>query len=288
MPDRIDLLQKILGALLTPRLFSKDVNGARNVNGRQGLLSPRVFSKRYEGIIGRVHIHDDMLQCEARDHLDHYIQVGLSAMQNMEESLAACGRSWSDVDTCLDMPSGYGRVTRHLQTKIKPDRITACDIDAQAVRFLAAEFGVKPVVSHLDFSKIQFPDTYDLIYVGSLFTHLDQDSAAQLFEVFYRILRPRGVLVFSTCGETCLNELHIHGWMFAQKEKEFREGVASEGIAFFPYYANDPKWGVTIQTRDRIERFMQEKFGGGMKLVRFAQRGLDHHQDVYAYQKVEK
>lgn len=286
MPDTITLMQRVLGVLLSPRLFTKSVSGARALDGRQGLASPRLFSKHYPGVIGRVHLQDDMLQCEARDHIDHYIQVGLSAMSNIEESLAAAGRSWADIEMCLDFPSGYGRVTRHLQTKIKPGNITACDIDEQAVRFLAAEFHVRPLVSNVDFRKIRFPDTYDLIYVGSLFTHLDPESAVSLLDVFAGILRPKGVLVYSTCGDTCLDQLHIHGWMFAQKEKEFREQVVSRGIGFFPYYSNDPKWGVAIQSKSYVEKLIEEKFQGKLKFVRYKQRGLDDHQDVWTYQKV--
>ncbi len=82
-------------------------------------------------------------------------------MRNIEASLEAAGRSFEDVRACLDFPSGYGRVTRLLQTKIDPRSITAAEIDQQAVRFLSAEFGVQPLVSSLDFREIAFDDRYD-------------------------------------------------------------------------------------------------------------------------------
>ena len=228
-----------------------------------------------------------MLQNDLPGEMAHYIGVGASAMKNIEDSLAAAGRSFADIRSCLDMASGYGRVLRLLQTRINPRAITACDIEEEAVRFLAAEFGVTPLVSQKDFRKIRFPRTYDLIWVGSLFTHLRPDTGLDLLDMLAGLLEPRGVLIFSTQGAGCLEQLAFYGWMFVPQEGMFREKVAGEGIAYAPYYPlNDPTYGITIYRRDRLEALMAEKFAGRLKQVRFADRGWDNHQDVWAFQKM--
>src|SRR5262245_53000610 len=99
------------------------------------VLPPRLLAFSHPGIPGRVHVDDQMLRSDAPADLAHYLSDALSAIENMEASLAAAGRTWRDVGSCLDLPSGYGRVTRHLVQRIEARRITACDIDAQAVRF---------------------------------------------------------------------------------------------------------------------------------------------------------
>jgi hypothetical protein len=82
-----------------------------------------------------VHLHDTMLADESRTAIHHYGHAGCSALVNIEASLAIAARTFADVTGCLDLPSGYGRVTRLLRRKIPPSRITACDVEAEAVRF---------------------------------------------------------------------------------------------------------------------------------------------------------
>ncbi|MCI0464995.1 MAG: class I SAM-dependent methyltransferase, partial [Gemmataceae bacterium] len=48
-------------------------------------------------------------------------------------------RTPADVQACLDLPSGYGRVTRLLAATIPAPRITAADVDREAVRFCRRE-----------------------------------------------------------------------------------------------------------------------------------------------------
>lgn len=103
-----------------------------------------------------------------------YVDGGQCALRHIAESLTAAGRTFGDIRSCLDLPSGYGRVLRHLVGAIAPSRITACDADRQAVRFCAREFGVEPFFCDRDPRKLRFTESYDLIFVGSLLTHLPE------------------------------------------------------------------------------------------------------------------
>lgn len=298
MPDWIRFTQRAIGKLtgqrelfaFTPEYWGKDGIEPSPLRERQSRLGRRfglrLFSRTYPGVTGRVHIHDSMLLSDSPEEIAHYIAVGRSAMENLEAALAAAGKTWGKIGACLDMASGYGRVLRLLQTKIDPRRITACDIEEEAVAFLAAEFGVRPIVSEKDLSRLAFPQTYDLIWVGSLFTHLDPPVGLALLETLARALNPRGVLAFSTQGASCLEQIKFYGWMFVPLEGMYREKVAGEGVAYAPYYAqNDPSYGITIWRRDHLESVMSAKFKDVLSQVYFAERGWDKHQDVWAFQK---
>lgn len=298
MPDCIRFAQRVIGKLtgrrelfaFTPEIWGRDgllPNPLRDRQSRLGrLLGPRFFSRAYPGVVGRVHIHDSMLQNDSPEEIAHYIGVGNSAMHNIEASLADAGRSFADVRACLDMASGYGRVLRLLQSRIPPRAITVCDIEEEAVRFLAAEFGVTPVLSQKNFRAIRFPGTYDLIWVGSLFTHLEPTAGFELLDLLTSRLNPGGLLIFSTQGESCLDMLSFYGWMFVPLQADFRDKIASAGIAYAAYFPkNDPDYGITLYRRDRLEALMTQKFGSALRFVRFADRGWDNHQDVWAYQK---
>ncbi len=68
-----------------------------------------------------------------------------------------------------------------------------------------------PIVGPDDFEQLVLPDRYDLIWVGSLFTHLDQPRFESLLRCLERALDPGRVLLFTVAGR------HVAG-MFAAGE----------------------------------------------------------------------
>lgn len=245
-------------------------------------LPPWLFSKFYPSIPGRVHIEDQMLASESPAHVRHYLEDGLSAISNIEDSLAMAGATLADVPSLLDYPSGYGRVLRHLVRRVPSERITACDVDRQAVRFCASEFGVTPLVGRVNPEEIRFPHPYQLIFVGSLLTHLPVDACIRFLRVFANLLLPEGQLIFTTQGESCLQHLDWYGERFARAASTYRARLDADGACFQPY-SKSSVYGITLHTRDFVERTMHWEFGTTLRLVRFAERGWDRHQDVYSY-----
>ena len=133
--------------------------------------------------------------------VEHYFSAGRSAMLNIKWALSCALKDSSPPRRILDFPCGHGRVLRYLRAEFPQAEITACDLLRDGVDFSAANFGAIPVYSDKDPARIGLPrNAFDLIWVGSLFTHFDAARWA-VFLVFLRdLLRPDGVLVFSTHG----------------------------------------------------------------------------------------
>ena len=77
-----------------------------------------------------------------------YLSTGVAALPPIRVALAAAGRE--SVDSVLDFGSGHGRVLRVLKAVFPDARLTACDLDRDAVDFCARTFGATPVYSHTD------------------------------------------------------------------------------------------------------------------------------------------
>lgn len=246
-------------------------------------LPPTTLAFQVPGIEGRIHVDDQMLSDTTPRGLAHYRSDALSAIDNIEAALARAGRTWADVDACLDLPCGFGRVTRHLARRLDPKRIVACDLDRQAVRFCAAEFGVVPLYSTPDLRALRFPRTYDLIFVGSLLTHLPPPRDRHALETLAGALAPSGVLVFSTQGTGCLEHLAWYGHGIVDARAELERQLAARGVAFAPYPSHDA-YGVTLHDRDRLADELATAFPE-LALLHFAERGWDRHQDVWTYQR---
>lgn len=256
---------------------------------------PREFHRRLPDFLttttlpaslGGVHCYDQMLTRTSQSALDAYLAAGKSALDNCEASLAAAGRSFAQVRTCLDLPCGHGRVLRWFCTRIDPAGITACEIDHSAVDFCRRTFGVKGVYSSDDLNQLMFPEAYDLIWVGSLFTHLDPARCAALWRKLSAALQPGGVLVFTTHGESCFTRpgLPAYGKQFRTTGGRMQAEFQRDGCCYAPYEGAD-YYGITLHSEDYVKKTIAREVRERMELVRFQPRGWADHQDVWAYRR---
>ena len=297
MADWISRLHRVYGRVGSAALFAfrPEVHGKDGVRpdplrDRQTRLGrrfgTRLFSRCYPGVPGRLHIHDTMLRGDSPEEIAHYIHVGKSAIRNIEAALGLAGRSFADLEYCLDMACGYGRVLRWLVQLIPPERITACELVDESIRFCHEEFGVEALLSELDLRSMRFPRNYDLIWVGSLFTHLMPGEDIAFLQVLARALNPRGMLLLSTQGPSCLNNIPMYGSMFRGKTEEFRAQLKASGVAYLPYFASNPNYGIALHTPDYLDRALAGATGERVRRFYYAERGWDDHQDVNGFQRV--
>lgn len=143
-----------------------------------------------------LHPDDDMFHGSEA----HYLSVG---SQMADFASYAAGLASEKTPHVLELPCGYGRVTRHLAECFDPKLILSADIMAPAVDFCESSFGVRgcyvidPVY---EFRNI--PDSaFDIALLGSLVTHLSQVNARSVVKNFTSKLRPGGVAVVTTHGE---------------------------------------------------------------------------------------
>ena len=253
-------------------------------------LAPGRRSRFLPGIPGRVHANDLMLFDTSRESIENYLRAARSAVDVIAAALAEVGRSYDDIASCLDFGCGHGRVLRLLQQRVAPQRITACDLDEEGVRFCAAEFGVTPLMSSWDIERIAF-GTYDLIWSGSVFTHLDAASCDQLLRRMGQSLRPGGLMVFSMHGEFSLANLaHLYGGEHAAEAEAIRQEVATQGIAFRHYASSwgdfAGSYGMTWHRKEYLQERAAALSDGTLRLAFFRPQGWDHHHDVIAFEKI--
>lgn len=201
----------------------------------------------------------------------HYLGVGLSAMRSI--SLGYKG----EPKTILDLPCGYGRVLRFLRARYPNAEINACEIDPSAVEFCRKEFGAIPLQSNADLD-ITVYQQFDLIWCGSLVTHLDATRITRLFEFFYDHLTPTGVCIFTSHGTT------PYAWMKSGIENYGLSDVSGvvhsyerTGFGYAPY--DGQEYGISLISRSKMESMMP----GNPSL--FIEHGWDNHQDVYAFSR---
>ena len=113
-----------------------------------------------------------------------------------------CSRPKKKSERILDLPSGHGRVLRYLKAEYPDARLTACDIHPDAVDFCAQVLGATPIYGQAHPNEMEFQDKFDLIWCGSLLTHLDVPMWHEFLGLFESLLEVGGLLIFTTHGRS--------------------------------------------------------------------------------------
>jgi SAM-dependent methyltransferase len=204
---------------------------------------------------------------------EHYLSVGLSAMRAIEGALAgrpAPGR-------ILDLPCGHGRVTRLLRARFPAAEITCSDIDHDGVAFTAGRFRARAVPSDGGFRNLDLGGSFDLIWIGSLLTHLSELMARQMLDCMVRHMAPGAVLVVSSHGEFV--EQRLRSWDYGLGRRRARAVVEDYERSGYGYrdYPGGQGYGISLISREWLARALD---GSPLRLVSYTDRGWDDHQDI--------
>ena len=212
---------------------------------------------------------------------NHYFGVGLSAIECIDAALSAA--NVKDPQKILDLPCGHGRVLRFLVHRFPKATVTACDLDTDGVDFCTETFQVEGVYSRVDLNTLSVGENFDLVWCGSLLTHLDQPRIIALLEFFKRHLSSNGILIFTAAGD------RVRDWMTGG---EFNYGIAKPAIPVitetyrksgyaYTDYPYMPDYGISLSSPEWIRARIADI--GGLREVYFAEHGWDNHQDVYGF-----
>ena len=247
---------------------------------RKWLLDPTLSSEEKSLLARvslRVHRNDGMyIPLDAR----FYLWAGLSAIRCIENALQKSG-SLRTVRAILDLPCGYGRVLRFLRAKFPDTEITASELDSGALEFCRETLGVKIVESNTNLGKLSVPGCFDLIWCGSLLTHLDEGSAAKLIRFFHEHLASGGVCLFTTHGTEPVNRIRSTRRAYGLSDAARQELLAQYDRRGYGYadYSGQPGYGVSVASPERMVSLASEV--GAWKEIRCLERGWANHQDVF-------
>ena len=209
----------------------------------------------------------------------HYFAVGRSARECIDASLAAAGKA--DVRQILDFGCGHGRVLRVLRRMFPAAHITASDIDRDGVDFCARRFGAVGVYSDTDAAAVAFEDDFDLIWAGSVFTHIDKEAWSAFLSRLRDSLASDGVLVFTVGGPYVEQKIRSGENDYGLGQPTATSALSDYAASGFGYgdYPGTNGYGIAIASPQAGQRLVEQ---AGLRMVNYQPKGWDNHQDVYA------
>jgi len=234
-------------------------------------LDPVLIDLKVPEIVQRytASVHTEILPSDGMFQNDryHYFSCGASALGCILHAIGISGIA--KPNRILDFGCGAGRVTRWLRVAFPDAHIEACDIREGDLAFVKRYFSAKTWISGIDVANLNPPGSYDVIWVGSVFTHLSAETSTNLFNKLTEWLNPDGVLILSFHGRYVLHRDFVdNGYGYADYPKEFGLGPGY-GISL----SKSAWWISLLESRTNI------------RLVCLTERVWDRHHDVIAVQK---
>ncbi len=213
----------------------------------------------------------------------HYLNCGASALNVILSAQQLAGVP--SPASILDFGAGAGRVTRWLRAAYPDAHISACDLRPEDMRFCRDQFRAETWVSGTDIAALSAPRRYDLIWVGSVLTHLSQSQARDLINKFVGWLNVGGLLVMSTIGRHAYTRrddgvmafIHEQGWQRVVK------GYVETGYGYADY-RNETGYGLSLIRLSWISTLIEDL--PSVRLVMLAESAWDDLHDVIAIQSI--
>jgi SAM-dependent methyltransferase len=214
---------------------------------------------------------------------DLYFLAGQQALRAVSLAMLAAGLE--EVESVLDFASGHGRVLRAFKAAFPEARLTASDTVVQGIEFCASEFGAEPVVSSPDPSEIELTGPFDVIWSGSLFTHVDQDLWRAFLKLFEETLSFGGVAVFTAYGRYIVEALRDGSQTLDFTPEQIDlvlEAYDETGFGFFADFRPEYNYGDAVASPEWVCRLLDET--PGLRLLLHIEEGW-LGQDVIAVAK---
>jgi SAM-dependent methyltransferase len=205
-----------------------------------------------------------------------YFIVGHDGLQNVLRALSLS--RLQSVHHILDLPCGHGRVARHLRAAFPAARLTFCDLNQSAVDFCSKELRGIAVYASSELTDVEFDTTFDVIWIGSLFTHIDLDRAEKWMRHLCKCLAPDGVLIATFHGAWTIQQHATHGALIGPAEwEQILAGFRNDGWG----YANYPHlsdFGVSLSRASRVIDMASAI--EGCRILSYTERGWAGNHDV--------
>ncbi len=193
------------------------------------------------------------------DAPEQYFDIGRRALELIRFSGELCDKP--HYPNILDLPCGHGRVLRWLRAHYDYAKITACDLDRDGVDFCAKQFGATPVYSEVNLARLPFAAQFDLIWVGSLVTHLRRDRWLATLDCLVKWTKEYGVIVLTVQGRNVASLLARGRRNIAENidKPALLEEYARTGFAYQRYFESNAEedYGMALTSPEWVMRTLQ-------------------------------
>lgn len=220
----------------------------------------------------RFHVHGSPF-------LDSFLSGGKHSIRDLEKSLVTINKDLNSFKNILDFGCGCGRSLIWLRDRNLQCKIYGTDIDEEAISWCKKNLDFVRFDVNKPLPPLEYPsNTFDLVYAGSVFTHLNEDYQYRWLEELNRVTMPKGIVVITIHG--------IHAYNIRRRQ-DVKKDVSKEGIVFEMSNTWEEIFPAWYQSTYHTKEYIYDNFSKYFDVLEYIPRGMGGIQDIIILQKRE-
>ncbi|MDY7002586.1 MAG: class I SAM-dependent methyltransferase, partial [Cyanobacteriota bacterium] len=210
-----------------------------------------------------VRVHGD-------SQINGFLQAGWEISRDLKAALKKIGKEFSEFDSVLDFGCGCGRVIIWNSLLSNSTSLYGTDIDAEAISWSQenlefAKFRVNQALPPIEYEDNQF----DLVYLISVFTHINEEMQLQWLQELRRITKPEGIVLITTRRPNTRKEAY-----------ELATKLETDGLVFVPSVGEKKIFPDWYKTTYQTEDYVRNRWASEFEIIDYLPGGIRGNQDI--------
>ena len=206
----------------------------------------------------------------------HFLAVGEQCLRDLKRGVSLGGKDLSSLRSILDFGCGCGRTLRWLTGSVDSAcRLYGTDPNGEAIAWCRKTLpGVQLSINRPDPPLEYAPETFDLVYGLSVFTHLNESAQFAWLSELRRITKPGALVLLSVLGEYCHRPL----------TRDEIDLIHHTGIYVKPSRTLRKMYRGQYTHTYHTPRYIRERWSEVFSVLHHIPRGVTDHQDLVVLQ----
>lgn len=204
--------------------------------------------------------------------IEQFFAAGEAMAASVDAALGTVGRSLSAGGDFLDFGCGCGRLLAAIEHRFPSLRVQGCDVDPVAVAWSSTRFADFHFRTNGEWPPCDFAQgSFDMIWCGSVFTHIDEPHQDAWLMELHRLLRPGGFLMASVHGRLSWEQwIPLLGKAHLERDGfHFLKSGVDAGM--------HPDW---YQVAWHTEAYVRRHWAPWFEVRSYLEGGLNGYQDI--------